>query len=187
MSIITAPHPTLRQTAKRIDVVDKKLLQNIDLLIKNLLLEKDPEGVGLAFPQINKSLRAFAFRPDPKEKNIPTQVLINPEITQHSQEQVLGERSGEPDLEGCLSVPNLYAPVPRWSWIELTFELIEDNQLVLKKERFENYHARIIQHELDHLNGILFTDHVLKFNLPIYIEDGDKMVELEDKELLEAY
>jgi peptide deformylase len=187
MNIITAPHPTLRKKAKRIESVDKKLLQNIDLLIDNLLQEKDPEGVGLAFPQINKSLRAFAFRPNPKKKKETIKVLINPEITQCSSDKVLGEDPNNPELEGCLSVPNLYAPVPRWSWIELRYQLIKDGELETYETKYANYHARVIQHEMDHLDGILFTDHVLAYDMPLYIEDGKRMVELEDKSLVKAY
>ncbi len=190
MPIITAPHPTLRKKAQHITKVDKKLLQNIEELKKALLLEKDPEGVGLAFPQINKSIRAFAFRPqiDKKSKNVASiQIIINPTITQHSKNQVLGRNPQKPDLEGCLSVPHLYAPVPRWSWIELEYKLIEDNSLTKKNERFEDYSARVIQHEYDHLNGILFTDHVIKHNQPIYIEEGEHYTVLTDRSILSIY
>lgn len=189
MKVIRAPHPTLRQTAQAITQVDKKLLQNVELLVESLLEEKDPEGVGLAFPQIDRSIRAFAYRPDKENQTKPEDVLVlfNPVITSHSQIQVLGEDPQEPDLEGCLSVPNLYAPVPRWSWVKLQFQVIQDEKLVDRQQRFAGYQARIVQHELDHLDGILFTDYVLKLNLPIYFQEGEKMVPMPDRNILKMY
>ncbi|KUK79853.1 MAG: Peptide deformylase [Microgenomates bacterium 39_7] len=187
MSIITAPHPTLRQQAKPVTKIDKKLLQNIDLLIENLLLEKDPQGVGLAFPQINKSIRGFAFRPETKKGKSSTQVFLNPKIVSRSESQSFGENNDEPEMEGCLSIPQFYAPVPRWDWIELEYQLTDNQRLSNQQQRFCGYHARIIQHELDHLNGILFTDYVLKYDLPLYVQKGGELVPFEDKELLKAY
>lgn len=188
MSIISAPHPTLRKVAKTVTKVDKKLLQNIELLKQSLQAEKNPEGVGLAFPQINKSIRGFAYQPNKKNKDIlAIKVLFNPKILDHSQEQVLGKNPKEPDLEGCLSVPNLFAPVPRWSFVELEYQLIGDNQLVTYQQRFENYNARIVQHELDHLNGILFTDHVLKHKMPIYLLVDGELMPFDELDLLKTF
>ena len=187
MSIITAPHPTLRKKANPVTTVDKKLLQNIQLLIENLVLEKDPQGVGLAFPQINKSIRGFAFRPETNKNKNAVRVFLNPKILSHSETQSFGENENEPDLEGCLSVPKFFAPIPRWDWLELEFQLVNDQQLISHKQRFSGYHARIVQHELDHLDGILFTDYVLQHDLPIYIQKHNKLVAFEDKELLKAY
>lgn len=188
MSIITAPHPTLRKKTAPVTKVDKKLLQNIDLLREDLLAEKDPEGVGLAFPQINKSIRAFAYRKNTRiKKKNDIQVFFNPEIISHSQEQILGRKPDKPDYEGCLSVPNLWGQVPRWSWIELKYELIENGHFSAHQAKFDNYASRAIQHELDHLDGILFTDHILEHDLPIYLEQNGEWVEFNDKELLRTF
>ncbi len=188
MSVITAPHPTLRKVTQVVTKVDKKLLQNVELLQQSLLLEKDPEGVGLAFPQINKSIRAFAYRPDKEKKKAKAvQVFFNPVIVSHSHEKEIGRKPKKPDLEGCLSVPRLFGVVPRWSWIELEYQLIEDSQLVTYKQQFEGYKARIVQHELDHLNGILFTDHILREGSPIYLVVDEDLVLFDDRELLKTF
>jgi len=188
MNIITAPHPTLRKVARPVTKVDTKLLQNIKLLIDNLVLEKDPEGVGLAFPQINKSIRGFAYRPDVNKKRPDSvQVFFNPKIIAHSDDFVLGRNPKKPDLEGCLSVPRFFGAVPRWSWVEMEYQTVEGNKLVFHKQLFKDYKARIVQHETDHLNGILFTDHVLKYNLPIYLVENDQLIPFEDKELLKSF
>lgn len=188
--VLTAPHPTLRQTAQPIKTVDKKLLDNIKQLIIALEGEKDPPGVGMAFPQIDKSIRGFALRPDAKGDNpahAKIKILINPVITAHSTNQSFGEDPDEPDFEGCLSVPKIYGPVPRWDWLELDYEIIKDEQLLKQSQRYTGYVARVIQHELDHLDGILFTDHLLKLDLPAFIKQGDEFAELMDRDILQVF
>lgn len=188
MNVITAPHPTLRKVAKSVIVVDKKLHQNIKLLIDSLFLEKDPEGVGLAFPQINKSICGFAYRPDKNKKGSDSvKVFFNPKIVSHSNEMVVGRNPKKPDLEGCLSVPRFFGVVPRWSWVEMEYQVVEGDKLITQKQVFKDYKARIVQHEVDHLNGILFTDRVLKHNLPIYLVDNDQLIPFEDRQLLESF
>lgn len=191
MKIITVPHPVLRQTAKQIEKVDKKLLQFLDELQSSLANKQDPPGVGLAAPQVGKSWRIFATQlvDDPLKRNYqPLEVFINPVITAHSQDRVLGKNKDNVDLEGCLSVPNLYGPVPRWSWLDLSYQVLENGQLVNKKRHFEDFNARIIQHEYDHLDGILFTDYILQYNLPLYRGAGrEKLSEIKDLEFLKLY
>lgn len=190
MKIVTAPHPVLRKKAQPITKVDTKIIDLIEQLRFTLKSQSDPEGVGLAFPQVNKSLRAFAFRPILDETDVTQvepQVAINPEIIQHSQEKKLGTQPDQPDLEGCLSLPNLYGPVPRWTWVELKYQVLEQNQLTTKTEKFKDFSARIVQHEFDHLNGILFTDYTLKHDLPIYLDQDGRLVELADKTPLKVY
>ncbi len=190
MKIVTAPHPVLRKKAKPITKVDTKIINLVKQLEATLKSQSDPEGVGLAFPQVNKSLRAFAFRPVLSEANatqVEPQVAINPEIIQHSQEKVLGSQPDQPDLEGCLSLPNLYGPIPRWTWVELKYQVLEQNQLTTKTEKFKDFSARIVQHEFDHLNGILFTDYSLELDLPVYLDQDGTLVEIADKTPLKAY
>ncbi len=191
--IITAPHPTLRKKAQPIKKVDKKLLDNIKLLITALDYEQDPQGVGLAFPQINKSLQAFAFKPDKitaenfKKESREAKILLNPTIKAHSSDKTFGTDPDEPDYEGCLSIPNVYGPVPRWTWVELEYQIIKNKQLTTQNKKFTAYAARIVQHELDHLQGILFTDYLLKLNLPAYLKQGDQFIEMTNRDLLKVY
>lgn len=184
MKIITIPHPTLRQKAQPVTVVDKKLKQFISELEETLLATTKPKGVGLAAPQVDRLRRIFALNLDRNGKAIRS--VINPVITSHSEEVTLGPDPEEPYLEGCLSIPGIYGPVPRWQWVELEFQVIEDDRLVSKSEQFDDFAARVVQHEFDHLDGILFIDHSMKYNLPLYKENTEtKKMEEFDRSLLQ--
>ncbi len=192
MKIITAPHQTLRTKAKPITKLDQKIKTFLGQLEQTLVAKQDPPGVGLAGNQVNQTWMAFAIRPveaRQETKSVPVQVFINPEIAEHSQEKSLGSNPKEPDLEGCLSVPKIYGPVKRWIWVKLHYQIWDEAQdkLVAKQQKFTNFTARIVQHELDHLNGILFTDHLLNSDYPVFLQEEQQMVELPDKSLLAAY
>jgi peptide deformylase len=192
MAIITVPHPTLRQTAQPIDAVDKKVLQLLEELKHTLRTRKNPQGVGLAAPQIDASKRVFAtFLPDQNEgEDAPSQmrIFINPEIIDHSSELTLGPDEKHPLLEGCLSIPGLWGPIPRWIEVKLKYQEVVDGILLNREAFFSEFHARVIQHELDHLNGILFTDYSLRFDLPVYKgSDRNDSLEEIDRELLELF
>lgn len=190
MKIITAPHPTLRQVAKEVSVFDKKFFKFLDELADTLIKKEQPKGVGLAAPQVNKSVQVFAAILGEKNQNSEKPVIeffINPKITKHSDHQILGLANGSERFEGCLSVPILYGPVPRYKWIEIEYQslttkdLKNNPQIKKKKMRFHDFDARVIQHEYDHLQGILFTDHILQNNLPVYIEEDGQWVEVKNK------
>lgn len=175
MQIITIPHPTLRQTATSIDTVDAKLLTFVKKLEKTLSNARNPKGIALAAPQVDQLWRMFATQHDGQMRT-----LINPRIIDQSDEQSFGPDEKKPYLEGCLSMPGIYGPVPRAYAIKLRYEVITSDELVTKTEDFEDFDARVVQHELDHLDGILFTDYSLKFDLPIYQDHPD------EKELVSA-
>jgi peptide deformylase len=166
MKIITIPHPTLRATAKAVTVVDKKLKKLIGDLEKTLDATRKPKGVGLAANQVDDLHRVFSTHFDNKLRS-----FINPEILSASDDLVLGPENKDPYLEGCLSIPGIYGPVYRHEWLELQYQIIENETLVSHTEKFEDYNARVIQHELDHLNGVLFIDHTIEFELELYQED----------------
>lgn len=191
MKIVTVPNLVLRKKAKKIERVDKKLLKFLTDLQKILANKQDPPGVGLAAPQVGKSWQIFATQlvDDPIKRSYqPLEIFINPKITAHSQEKALGKNKDDVDLEGCLSIPYLYGPVPRWSWLDLKYETVENGQLVAHQRHFENFNARIIQHERDHLDGVLFTDYILQYKLPLYRGSGrDKLTEVADLEFLKAF
>lgn len=178
--IITIPHPTLRKVAEPIVAVDKRLLQLTKALTDALVAKKNPRGVGLAAPQVDLLLRMFCTMLNPKNKPM---VYLNPVITAHSTALTLGKDPKEPIFEGCLSMPGLYGPVPRFEWIEIGYDaIVNDEELVRGQARLVDYEARVFQHELDHLDGVLFTDHSLKYDLPVYTEQGDDFIEV-DKQL----
>ena len=192
MKIISAPHQTLRQKAIEVDKVDKKLIQFIDNLEETLRNKDNPKGVGLAAPQVDKKLRIFTTQLSKNdnfddESSLEIRHYINPVITKHAGKQVFGEDKDNPQLEGCLSIPKIYAPVPRWQWVELEFLILENGKLVPQKERFDNFAARVVQHEADHLDGILFTDYALEYELPVYFENKKtgKLEETTNKSILE--
>lgn len=191
MQIITVPHPSLRKVAEPVTTVDQKLTQFIDELGKTLLHKRKPQGVGLAAPQVDKLWRAFVTRlPDPTQpQHSPVlRSFINPTITDAGSQQVLGVNPDEPDLEGCLSIPGLYGPVPRWNWVDVNYRVVEEGRLVEQQEHFTDFAARVMQHEIDHLDGILFTDHSLHYDLPVYREsdDGKRFIEI-DRSYIELF
>ncbi len=191
MKIISAPHQTLRQKAKTIDVFDKKFFGFLEQLAKTLLEKEQPSGVGLAAPQVDKSLQVFAAilgAENQASQKPKIEFFINPVITKTSKKKIKGLANGEERFEGCLSIPLLYGPVPRYEWIKIQYQSIFYHDLLNKKFtlknkkiRFSDFDARVIQHEYDHLQGILFTDHILENNLPIYIEEDGQWVEVKNK------
>lgn len=193
MKIIIAPHEGLRTKAKIVKRVDKKLVDFVNQLGATLRGSNKPAGVGLAAPQVDKSWRIFTtnLSPDGKRDNSQTNIraFINPVMTKHSQKLTFGPDKKYPTLEGCLSIKSLYGPVPRSQWAEFEWQELENEKLVNRKGRFEDFAARVMQHELDHLEGILFTDYILDYDLPIYQEskDGKKLAELENRSILEMF
>ena len=184
MKIITVPNPTLRSVATPVTSIDKKLIQFLKEMEATLLDTHNPKGVGLAAPQVDKLKRIFSL--NLVEDNRDLRSIINPVIIDHSMEITLGPDPEDPYLEGCLSIPGIYGPVPRWLTVQLQYEVIENGELVRKEEEFEDYAARVVQHELDHLDGVLFTDYSLKLDLPLFKEKnrGKKMEEI-DKSVLQ--
>jgi peptide deformylase len=159
--IISVKDPRLREKSKAVEKVDKKTLLIIQDLKDTLKAQKDPIGVGLAAPQIGKNVRIFAIKP--KEE---IRIFINPEII--SSNKILAtqpKRKEEKIMEGCLSLPNYYGPLERNNKITLKY-LSESAEK--KQENFEGFAAQIIQHEVDHLEGVLFIDHLIKQKKPLY-------------------
>ena len=179
--IIEIPHETLRRIASPVTEVDKKFIKLVSELEDTLRKKRNPRGVGLAAPQINTSQRFFCL-------NVSSlQTYVNPQITKTSKNKTFGPDPKDPIMEGCLSMPDLYGPVPRFQWVETEFQVLETGKLIQKTARLESFEARVFQHELDHLNGILFTDYALEYNLPVYKEyTKDKFQEV-GHELLKLF
>ena len=171
--ILSSKNPILRLKSKPVAALDKKVKQIITDLKDTLSIQKDPEGVGLAAPQIGKNMQIFVC-------NYKTfnRVVINPKIlsiTQMSKAEKEKKVKNE-ILEGCLSLPYYYGPLKRAKKVEVEY-LNENGEKVI--ETFENFDAQIILHEIDHLNGVLFIDHLLKEKKPLYKVDGDDWEEVE--------
>ncbi|NCD00527.1 peptide deformylase [bacterium] len=143
LPIVTNPNPILRKTSEKVNLEEILKPEFKDFLLdmeKTMLVE---DGVGLAAPQIAKNIRVIIVKNN--RKVIP---MINPEITKTSWSKVWGE-------EGCLSVPDTYGEVERYKKINITYFDKKGNK---KKITANNFFARVIQHEIDHLDGILFID-----------------------------
>jgi peptide deformylase len=144
-------HPVLRAPAEPVNFPTSG---SIRMLIADMLETlHDANGVGIAAPQVFESVAIFivASRPNPRYPDAPLmepEVVINPEIIERSTEMVK-------DWEGCLSIPGLRGEVRRHRYIKVRYQTIE-GQLV--ERNFSDFVARIVQHEDDHLHGIVFLD-----------------------------
>jgi peptide deformylase len=147
--IILVPHPVLRKKAARVTDFGPELQELIDDMIITL---HENSGAGLAAPQVNVSQQVILveFGSEEDEEVLPTlYVLVNPKVTRFSRETVMG-------AEGCLSIPRLMGEVERAQ--EITVEG-RDRFGEKVKMKLTGWVARIFQHEIDHINGILYTDH----------------------------
>ena len=161
--ILTVKDPVLRLKSKDIKSFDKKIFTLIKDLKETLAIQKDPIGVGLAAPQIGKNLRIFAIKP---KNNI--KIIVNPKVASVSKHYKDTQEALEEDhklMEGCLSLPNLYGPLKRPDSVKINY-LDESGEK--KTSLFEGFEAQIIQHEIDHLNGVLFIDRLLEQKKPLY-------------------
>lgn len=188
MKIVTIPHESLRTETELVSTVDKKVLTFIQDLEKTLKNKQNPQGVGLAAPQVNKNWAIFTTLLDDPNGKLRQRVFINPRVIDASDTLILGPNDEETQLEGCLSMPGLYGPVFRHEWITFSFQVIEGTELIEKQETFTDFAARVMQHEHDHLHGILFTDRAIENNLPVYKENKitQKLEEI-DPELLSFF
>jgi peptide deformylase len=148
--IITLGHPMLRQKARKVTRFGLELKQLIDDMVETM--RKAP-GVGLAAPQVNVRERVIVVElPADKEKGTSAELytLVNPEIVKASREV-------EEADEGCLSIPAYLGEVPRHTMVVVRGQ---DAHGKPQRVRAHDYLARILQHEIDHLDGILFIDRV---------------------------
>jgi peptide deformylase len=150
--IVVYGHAVLRKVAEEIDKDYPGLDQLIPDLFETMYYS---EGLGLAAPQIGKSIRIFVIDGTPVAEDEPSladfkKVFINAHIIEKTGELV-------PMNEGCLSIPNLREEVNRESKIRITYY---DENWEFHDEIYDGFKARVIQHEYDHLDGIMFTDKV---------------------------
>lgn len=187
--IIIAPHEVLRKTAKPIERMDTKIAELIQHLADTLRATTNPQGVGLAAPQIKHSWRAFVTQlEDERFETPPIKAFINPKIIDQADRKIVGSSPRNPDLEGCLSLPWLYGPVLRPEWITLTWQELTPTKELSEwhTATFFDFTGRVIQHELDHLNGVLFVDHILEQGQPLYRSEKDDLIAIEP-ELARGY
>jgi peptide deformylase len=148
--IITIGHPTLRQKARKVTKFGPEVKQLIDDMVETM---REAPGVGLAAPQVNVLDRIIVLElPADEEEGTPAELytFVNPEIVKTSRETEEGS-------EGCLSIPGYVGDVERHTWV-----VVRGQDAYGKSQRIRTYDylARIFQHEIDHLDGVLFIDHV---------------------------
>lgn len=178
--ILIAPNSILTTRSKPVKKIDHKVKELISKLEKTLIEQKDPQGVGLAAPQIGVGFRVFVMRPKSSAK---TEVFLNPKVlglsknrASYSNKNKAAKKKGKKKaLEGCLSVPRIWSPVPRANEVEIEYQNLEGE---IRRKKFTGFKAVIIQHEIDHLDGILFTQRAARSNSPLYEENDGKLTKL---------
>ncbi len=167
-TIVTLPDPVLRRKARAVSTFDQNLQTLIDDMIDTM---RDAPGVGLAAPQvgIGQRLIVVEYAEPPEEGEEEKQVkprlyvMANPEIVKTSEDKVLG-------VEGCLSIPGLVGEVERYSMVQVK-GLNRRGQPM--KVKAEGWLARIFQHEIDHVNGVVFPDRATRVWKPEPAEEKD--------------
>ena len=178
LKIARMGHPVLKLRAE--PVADPKSQEIQDLVRDMVETLQDIGGIGLAAPQVHVSKRVVIFfgpgsrragEGEPQE-DIPLTVLINPEIEPLVEDKVLG-------IEACLSVPGLAGPVPRFTRIR--YRALDLHGRMFEREA-SGYHARVVQHECDHLDGILYPMRMTDISSLAFVEElrrfsGDEVEE----------
>jgi peptide deformylase len=154
LPILITPHTALRKKARAVVTDDMAALR--DLVPRMFAAMYDAPGIGLAAPQVGVSLRLFVMDLQPDDTRTPI-TLINPEVIAASEEKAVRE-------EGCLSVPGQYADVSRPARVRVRYQ---DMAGAKHEIEGDGLLAACLQHEIDHLDGVLFLDHLtaLKRNM----------------------
>lgn len=162
LPIRLAGDPVLRQKAKKVRTIDGSIQQLIDDMIETM---RDAPGVGLAANQVGVLLRVIVMEiPELDDREQPQRdlyVLINPQIVKRSGERLLDE--------GCLSIPGYKAEVPRS--VSVTVKGLDRDGKEVRIKAEDNLLAEALEHEIDHINGMLYIDH---------LESIDELVSLDE-------
>src|SRR3989344_208139 len=145
MDIITEPNKILHQKLAEVPEITPEVKELISAMREKMV---EANGVGLAANQVDKNLQIFVIDKNLAEENKVSDAFINPEISEYSREKDEME-------EGCLSIPDYFVTIPRSKKIKI--KVLDENS---KKIRFKakGFLARVLQHEMDHLNGLLISD-----------------------------
>lgn len=158
-TIVTEGDPELRKKSKEVGEVTDRIKEILADMVDTM---RESNGVGLAGPQIGIKRRLFVAEPNPEADPPLVYYMIDPEIYEEEGEEV--------DDEGCLSVPGLIGTVIRPSKIKMRAKDINGD---IQDYEFEGFEARVMCHEYDHLNGVLYIDKATDIREPSYDEDED--------------
>ncbi|WP_421854422.1 peptide deformylase [Oricola sp.] len=160
--LILLPDPVLRQRSKPVERVDDALRGFADDMLETMY---DAPGIGLAAIQVGEPLRMLVIDVSKEEEEKKPQVFINPRIVKNSDERSVYE-------EGCLSIPDYYAEVERPSSITVEYLDRDGSEQTLQADGLA---ATCLQHEIDHLDGVLFIDHISKLKRDMVIKKFTKL------------
>jgi peptide deformylase len=160
--LVILPDPVLRLVSKPVDRVDAPLLKLADDMFETMY---DAPGIGLAAIQIGEPLRMLVIDLAKEGEEPAPQVFINPEILEKSDERSVYE-------EGCLSIPDYYAEVERPAKVRVRHLDREGKE---QEVEAEGLLATCLQHEIDHLNGVLFIDHISKLKRDMVVKKFKKL------------
>jgi len=173
LDIAQMGHPVLKGRAQEVTNFEEEELHPFVDDMKETMVNAG--GVGLAAPQVHVPLRIVVFFV-PAERNdgsaVPLTVMINPVI------KPLDEEMNE-DWEACLSVPGLTGVVPRWTRIKYSFQDVKGS---LRERSAEGFHARVVQHECDHLDGVLYPMRMIDISTLAFVHskgDGEEEADWE--------
>ena len=161
--ILVVPHPVLKQVSKPVAKVDDTLRALMDDMLETMY---DAPGIGLAAIQIGEPVRVIVMDLAREGEPKAPQYFVNPEILWASEET-------QPYEEGCLSVPEYYDEVERPAQVKLRYLNYQGEQV---EEDAEGMYAVCIQHEIDHLDGVLFIDHLSRLKREQAIKKVKKLV-----------
>jgi len=165
--ILTAPDPRLKAVSKTVENVDAATRKLIDDMIESMY---EADGIGLAAVQIGVPLRVIVMDLDKKDGKKNPRAFVNPVITWRSEELATFE-------EGCLSVPEIYEEVERAARIKAEFVDRDGTKQLLEADGLL---ATCLQHEMDHLEGVLFIDHLSKLKRSIALRKLQKAKRLKE-------
>ena len=162
LELVKAPDPRLKQMSEPVLDIDKTLRRFMDDMVETMY---DANGIGLAAIQVGVAKRLAVIDLDPKGPNSRVICLINPKVVERSEEVSTYH-------EGCLSVPEIWDDVQRPA--RLTVEYLDENG-VQQRVSADGLFATCLQHEIDHINGLLFIDHLSKLKRSIALRKSAKL------------
>jgi len=171
LDVVQAPNPVLSATAQPVEKIDESVKKLIEDMKETLVAQTDPEGIGLAAPQVGKSMQIFIVKYDEES---PFDVYLNPKLELGKDKGITKRKNKDEErakLEGCLSLKIIWGEVERakkvhMQWIDETGKE--------HKATFSGFYATILQHEYDHLQGILFPRRVLEQQGQLYKSHKNK-------------
>jgi peptide deformylase len=177
LKIVTVPNDVLTSSSKPVTSFDGKLHQLVKDMEDVLNAQVDPQGVGLAAPQVGIKLSLFIMKATAKSsvKAFINPVIKRPVLSKNEPSQKKTKKKKR-HFEGCLSIPKIWSEIVRPKKILLEYQAVSGEK---KNEWFSGFEAVIIDHEVDHLNGVLFTQRALEQKSQLYEEKKGKLVKMD--------